>query len=63
MCVSNKCHGKGVGHLLLEKFKGDVKEMEITEIRVTVSSKNNNARSFYERNGFNEFEVTYRMEL
>lgn len=63
MCVSNKCRGKGVGHLLLEKFKGDVKGMEITEIRVTASSKNNNARSFYERNGFNEFEVTYRMEL
>ena len=63
MCVSDKCRGKGVGHLLLEKFKSDVKVMGITEIRVTASSKNSKARSFYERNDFNEFEVTYRMNL
>ena len=63
MCVSSKCRGKGVGHLLLESFKSDVKELGIMELRVTASSKNNNARSFYERNDFKEFEVTYRMEL
>lgn len=63
MCVSDKCRGKGVGHLLLEAFKSDVKDLGIMELRVTASSKNSNARSFYERNDFKEFEVTYRMEL
>ena len=63
MCVSDKCRGKGVGHLLLESFKSDVKDLGIMELRVTASSKNSNARSFYERNNFKEFEVTYRMEL
>lgn len=63
MCVSDKCRGKGVGHLLLESFKNDVKDLGIMELRVTASSKNSNARSFYERNNFKEFEVTYRMEL
>ncbi len=63
MCVSDKCRGKGVGHFLLEAFKSDVKELGIMELRVTASSRNTNARNFYERNDFKEFEVTYRMEL
>lgn len=63
MCVSDKCRGKGVGRLLLESFKSDVKDLGIMELRVTASSKNKNARSFYERCDFKEFEVTYRMDL
>lgn len=63
MCVSDKCRGMGIGHFLLEEFKKDIKELGIMELRVTASGKNNNARNFYERNDFKEFEITYRMEL
>jgi N-acetylglutamate synthase-like GNAT family acetyltransferase len=63
MCISNDYRGKGVGTLLFDKFRYDVKELGIMELRVTASSNNSNARKFYEKNGFNEFEVTYRMKL
>lgn len=32
-------------------------------MKVTASSKNMNAREFYENNGFEDFEVTYKMKL
>lgn len=63
MCVSEVCRGKKVGSLLLDSFKKDLKDLGINELRVTASSGNKNARSFYEKNGFKEFEITYRMEL
>ena len=32
-------------------------------MKVTASSKNINAREFYKNNGFDDFEVTYKMKL
>ena len=63
MCVSGNSRCKKVGSLLLDRFKNDVKELGIMELRVTASFMNKNARNFYEKNGFKDFEITYRVEL
>ena len=32
-------------------------------MKVTASAKNINAREFYQKSGFEDFEVTYKMKL
>lgn len=63
MCITGECRGLGVGTKLIETFKSDMKNNNITEIRVTASYKNFKAKEFYKNNGFYDFETTYKMDI
>lgn len=63
MCINNNYRGLGIGTKLIDQFKSDMKNNNITEIRVTASYKNENAKKFYELKGFYEFETTYKMDI
>ena len=45
-------HGKGIGSQLLEFAKAQAKEKGYNEIALWVFEKNNKARTFYKKNGF-----------
>lgn len=53
----------GIGTKLVNEFKKYCLENGMDEIKVTASSKNSNAINFYKKNGFDDFEVTFKMTL
>lgn len=61
--VDEEYRRQGIGKRLVEEFKRDCINKEIEEIKVTANAKNLNAKLFYQNNGFDEFEVTYKMKL
>lgn len=61
--IDEEYRRQGIGKRLVEEFKKYCINKEIEEIKVTASAKNMNAKAFYQNNGFDEFEVTYKMEL
>lgn len=63
MLVDEKCRGLGVGKLLIDSFKKYCKDNNIENIKVEASAKNINAINFYKKNGFEEFNVTFTMNL
>ena len=54
---------KGIGKKLVEEFKKYCILQDIEEMKVTANYKNINAREFYKNNGFDDFEITYKMKL
>lgn len=54
---------QGIGKKLLQEFKNECIEQGIEEIKVIASAKNTKAREFYQNNGFEEFEVNYKIKL
>ena len=54
---------KGIGKRLVFELKKYCIYNEIDEIKVSSKASNNNAKEFYENNGFDEFEITYKMKL
>lgn len=54
---------QGIGKRLVQELKNYCMSKGIEEIKVTASAKNVNAREFYKSNGFEDFEVTYKMKL
>ena len=63
MFVMDKYRGCGVGRALVDKFKKYCVDKGIHNIKVVASAKNANARQFYQRQGFNEFDITLTMEI
>lgn len=53
----------GIGTKLVNEFKKYCLNIGIQEIKVTASARNNNAINFYKKNGFEDFEVTFKMTL
>lgn len=53
----------GIGTKLVNEFKKYCLNIGIQEIKVTASARNNNAINFYKKNGFEDFEVTFKMSL
>lgn len=53
----------GIGTKLVNEFKNYCLENGMNEIKVTASAKNSNAINFYKKNGFDDFEVTFKMTL
>lgn len=53
----------GIGTKLVNEFKKYCLNIGIQEMKVTASARNNNAIKFYKKNGFEDFEVTFKMTL
>lgn len=63
MFVDSKYRGKGVGKALINEFKKYCCEHNIRNLKVVASAKNKNARDFYQKYGFNEFDITLTMSI
>ena len=61
--IDKEYRRQGIGKKLVLEFKKYCINLGIEEIKVTASALNINARNFYKNNGFNDFEVTYKMKL
>lgn len=61
--IDDKYRRKGIGKKLVKEFKKYCILQDIEEIKVTTNYKNINAREFYKSNGFDDFEITYKMKL
>lgn len=61
--IDEEYRRQGIGKKLVQKLKNYCIDQGIEEMKVTASSKNINAREFYKNNGFEDFEVTYKMKL
>lgn len=53
----------GIGTKLITQFKEYCYEHEIFEIRVTANASNRKALKFYQKNGFNDFEITMQYKF
>ncbi len=53
----------GIGSKLVNEFKIYCKQNKIDSIKVTASSKNKNAIAFYNKNSFEEWDITLRCKL
>lgn len=63
MLVTDKCRGLGIGKLLIDEFKKYCSENNIENIKVEASAKNINAINFYQKNGFENFNITLTMNI
>lgn len=63
MCILDKFRESGIGTKLINEFKKICNNDGIQEIKVTASYKNTNAIKFYKKNGFNESELTLKLEI
>ena len=63
MFILENYRNYGIGTKLVNEFKKYCLNIGIQEIKVTASARNNNAISFYKKNGFEDFEVTFKMTL
>ena len=61
--IEEEYRRQGIGKRLVQEFKNYCMSKGIEEMKVTASAKNVNAREFYKSNGFEDFEVTYKMKL
>lgn len=59
MCVDKNFRRKGLGDLLYKEFEKFYKEKGITHFIVTASFKNESAKAFYKKMGFEEANTTY----
>ena len=59
MCVTSSYRGQGIGKRLVEEFETNFIQQGITNFIVTASYKNNYAKEFYKKLGFNESNITY----
>lgn len=59
MCVDEKYRKQGIGGALYNEFEKYFKSQGITHFIVTASYKNENAKAFYRRMGFDEANVTF----
>jgi ribosomal protein S18 acetylase RimI-like enzyme len=61
--IDEEYRRRGIGKKLVEEFKKYCILQGIEEIEVTTNCKNINAREFYKNNNFDDFEITYKMNL
>jgi len=53
--------GKGISDLLLDRAKSFCRDKGLKHLKLSVLAGNQRARAFYEKSGFEELEVTYRL--
>ena len=58
MCIDENYRGRGIGNALYQEFENYFKERGITRFIVTASFKNENAKAFYRKMGFEEANST-----
>lgn len=63
MCINDKYRGIGIGTLLINEFKKYCLEYNIQNIKVTASAKNIRAIEFYEKNGFEDYNITLKFKV
>ncbi len=63
MFIDSKYRGQGIGKALINEFKKYCCEHNIRNLKVVASAKNKNARDFYQKYGFNEFDITLTMSI
>lgn len=63
MYIDENCRNSGIGSKLIYKFKEVCLENNIKRIIVTASAKNHDAIKFYMKNGFDEHNVTLKVDL
>lgn len=63
MLVLDQYRGYGIGKKLINSFKAYCKQNKIMNLKVVASAKNENAISFYKRQGFENFNVTLTMNI
>ena len=63
MCIDDKYRRFGIGTLLINEFKKYCKEKNIQNIKVTASAKNSRAIQFYIKNGFEDYNVTFKYKI
>ena len=59
MCIDSKDRKQGIGNALYKEFERPFREQGITHFTVTASFKNENAKSFYKKMGFEEANSTF----
>lgn len=63
MCILTEYRKLGIGRKLFEEFRRICKENSINEIKVIASYKNTSAINFYKSNGFEEAELTLKLNI
>ena len=59
MCVDSNYRKQGIGNALYKEFEKSFNEQGITHFIVTASFKNENAKAFYKKMGFEEANLTF----
>ena len=59
MCIDSKYRKQGIGNALYKEFERTFRAQGITHFTVTASFKNENAKSFYKKMGFEEANSTF----
>lgn len=59
MCIDNNYRKQGIGHMLYKEFEKFYRDKGITHFMVTASFKNESAKAFYKKMGFNEANLTF----
>ena len=59
MCIDSNYRKQGIGNALYKEFERAFREQGITHFTVTASFKNENAKSFYKKMGFEEANSTF----
>lgn len=59
MCIDSNYRKQGIGNALYKEFERVFREQGITHFTVTASFKNENAKSFYKKMGFEEANSTF----
>ena len=63
MCILTEYRKLGIGRKLFEEFRRICEENSINEIKVIASYKNTSAINFYKSNGFEEAELTLKLNI
>ena len=63
MFIDNEYRRFGIGTLLINSFKEYCKEKKIQNIKVTASAKNSRAIQFYNKNGFEDYNITLKYKI
>jgi ribosomal protein S18 acetylase RimI-like enzyme len=61
--VDDEYRSQGIGKKLVEEFVAIAKEKGAKAIEVTANYKNDRGRAFYLKNGFQEKNVTYHLDI
>lgn len=59
MCIDSNYRKQGIGNALYKEFEKHFKEQGINHFTVTASFKNENAKAFYKKMGFEEANTTF----
>ncbi len=62
MCIDEAYRQHGIGTLLFKEFEKHFNSLNITHFTVTASFKNESAKAFYKKMGFEEINTTFIKE-